>query len=95
MFIDLNVKFISVCLDKIGIEFLYSRQKQQKKKSYLHNDSLQTIKKSYSENRLALLLLRNSPDARAQAGIMFLLDRARYHLLPFSGKDQVFIIFYI
>ena len=32
---------------------------------------------------------RNSPDARAQAGIMFLLDRSRYHLLPFSGKDQV------
>ena len=36
------------------------------------------------------ILDRNSPDARAQVGFMFLLQDGKYHLLPFSGRDQVF-----
>ncbi|XP_023331515.1 nidogen-2 isoform X4 [Eurytemora carolleeae] len=32
---------------------------------------------------------RNSPDARAQVGFMFLLQDGKYHLLPFSGRDQI------
>jgi len=32
---------------------------------------------------------RNSADARAQAGIMFLLQDGAYTLLPFSGHDQI------
>ena len=36
------------------------------------------------------ILDRNSPDARAQVGFMFLLQDGKYHLLPFSGRDQVY-----
>jgi len=35
-------------------------------------------------------LIRNSPDARAQVGFMFLLQDGKYHLLPFSGRDKVY-----